>query len=361
MADTLKSIVDLSKFTFTAEQIRDINELVFDEVLHAPDLNLIHTLYPGIVYDREIGFITGGGLVGKKAQGCDPTPHDFAIGTRKVTWQPKPWEVFIDECAEDLMNTAAVYALNKSTRVDDLTDTDYMAIVVKVLMDAVRDFMYRIVWFGDTDAANYDRTNAPNGIITPSLDVGYFNLLDGFFKQLQTAVTASPELLVSIAANGKTTKTEQMAGMDADAAFELLQSMYFKAPLELRSSGAMQFIVTQSVTDGYQKYLIGKGIESTYTNLVKGVRSLEFLGVKVIALPIWDKMIQAYNDLGTTYYKPHRALLIEKENLAIGTPSEEAYGTADVWYDKTSRKNYVLLKDKIDAKLLNDKRFVYAQ
>ena len=42
-----KSIVDLSKFTFTAEQIRDINELVFDGVLHAPDLNYIHTLHPG--------------------------------------------------------------------------------------------------------------------------------------------------------------------------------------------------------------------------------------------------------------------------------------------------------------------------
>lgn len=361
MANTNKSVVDLSKFTFTAEQIRDINELVFDEVLHAPDLNLIHTMYPGIVYDREIGFITGGGLVGKKAQGCNPTPQDFTVGTRKVTWQPKPWEVFIDECAEDLQNTAAVYALNTGTRIDDLTDTDYMAIVVRVLMDAVRDFMYRIVWFGDTDAANYDKTNAPNGIITPGVDVDYFNLLDGFFKQLQVAVTATPSLLVTIAANGTATKEAQMTGMDADAAFKLLSAMYYKAPLELRGSGNMQFVVTQSVADGYQQYLLGKGIESTYNNTIKGVRTLEFLGIKVIALPIWDKMIQAYNDLGTTYYKPHRALLIEKANLAIGTPSEEAYGGADVWYDKTSRKNYVLLKDKIDAKLLNDKRFVYAQ
>ncbi|MCD8293684.1 MAG: hypothetical protein LUE27_00345, partial [Clostridia bacterium] len=148
--------LDLTNFTFTAEQIRDINELVFDEILHAPDLNAIHTLYTGIEYDKEIGFISGAGLVGKKAQGCDPETQDWNINTRKVTWTPKGWEIYLDECASDLENTAALYCMNKGTRIDDLTDTDYMAIYVQVLTDAVKDAMYRMVWFGDTAAANVD-------------------------------------------------------------------------------------------------------------------------------------------------------------------------------------------------------------
>lgn len=69
-------------------------------------------------------------------------------------------------------------------------------------------------------------------------------------------------------------------------------------------------------------------------------------------------MNQSYNDLGTTFYKPHRAVLVEQANLAIGTPSEEAFGEFDIFYDKRDRKNYVLLKDKFDAKLLNSGRIV---
>lgn len=419
-------IVNFSNFTFSAEQIRDINELVFDELLHAPELGFIHTLFSGIVYDKEIGFISGSGLVGKKGQGCSPETQDWDINTRKVLWEPKEWEVFIDECANDIKSTAAVYALNKGTRVDDLTDTDYMAIVVKVLADAVKDFMYRLAWYNDTDADNVDWEDLPTaaateqtagsaivgtvyegvasttagavrcaladgtvvyldgnaatgnavagkvyyskdtvhtiavndgGIITSGVDTGYFDIINGLWKQIFAAVAGGAKS-VAIAANAKTTKSEQLSSMDADAAYALLSAMYYKAPVEMRGKGTMRFLVTQSIADAYQQYLTGKGIESTYKNLVDGIQSLSFLGVPVIPMPIWDNMNQSFNDLGTTFYKPHRAVLVEQANLAVGTPSEEAFGEFDIWYDKTSRKNYVLLKDKFDAKLLNDGRIV---
>ena len=422
----MASIISFSAFTFTAEQIRDVNELVFDEILHAPDLNAIHTLFSGVEYDKEIGFITGGGLVGVADQGCSPTPQDFSVGTRKVTWQPKAWEVFVSECSSELANNAATYARNKGVRVDDLTDTDYMAIVVAVLTDSVKDFMYRLAWFNDTDADNVDWDNLPTaavseqtgaaivgtvyagvtssttgavrcslangtivylnsvaasgapaeattyytkdtthtiavndgGLITAGVDTDYFDLIDGYWKQLSVVASTHSELVVAVTANASTTKAAQLAAMNADAAYALLSSMYYAAPIEMRGSGKMRFLVTQSIADAYQQYLIGKGIESTYKNLVDGVQSLSFLGAQVIPMPFWDKMIRSYNDLGATYYKPHRALLVEQANLAIGTPSEEAYGAFDIWFDKTNRKNYVLIKDKFDAKLLNDRRLV---
>lgn len=350
----MASIVNFSTFSFSAEQIRDINELVYDELLHAPDIDFIHQMFSGIVYDKEIGFITGSGLVGIKGQGCSPTAQDWAVSTRKVVWEPKEWEVFISECADDIKETAAVYALNKGTRVDDLTDTDYMAIIVKVLADAVKDFMYRLIWMNDTAAANV----SASGIITNGVSTTYFDIIDGLFKQLETAVTGGAPS-VAITANAALTKALQLSGMTDTAAYQLLSDMYYASPVQMRGKGNMRFLVTQTIADAYQQYLTGKGIESTYKNLVDGVQSLNFLGVPVIAMPIWDNMIQAYNDLGTTFYKPHRAVLIEKANLAVGTPSEEAYGEFDIWYDKTSRKNYVLIKDKLDAKLLDDKRLVY--
>ena len=353
------NIIDLSKFTFTAEQIRDIRDLVFDEVLKAPELNELHEMFSGIVYDKEIGFITGGGLVGKAAQGCNPEAQDFKIGTRKVVWQPKTWEVIIDECATDLDNTCAVYCKNLGVRENDLTDTDYMAIVVQVLSEAIKKMLYRIIWLSDTDATNVSDEDTP-GLITDGVDVEYFNLIDGLFKQLQTAATAHPELLVTISANSQTTKATQMSGMTAEVAYQLLNDMYYKAPVVMRASGKMRFLVTQTIADAYQQYLTGKNIESTYKNLVDGVRSLKFLGVDVIPMPVWDEQIQAYFDQGSTkgYYKPHRAVLIEKANTAVGTPSDGVLEEVDVFYDKKSRINRMEASDKIDAKLLNDTRFV---
>lgn len=350
----MAKVIDLSKFTFTAEQIRDINELIFDEVLHAPDLAELHELYDGIVYDKEIGFITGSGLVGKAGQGCNPEAQDWAIGTRKVVWQPKTWEVIIDECGVDLENTCVVYAKNKGVKMHDLTDTDYAAIVVQVLGDAIKDMLYRLIWFGDTTAENV----SAGGQITNGIDTEYFTIIDGFWKQLMAAGTETPAQLIEIAANKETTKANQMSKMDGDTAYKLLSDMYYAAPVMMRNAGNMRFEVTQSVADAYQQYLTGKGIESEYKNLVDGVKALSFLGVPVIPVPIWDSMIQSYHDLGNTFFKPHRAVLIEKGNQAVGTPSTEALTEIDAFYDKMSRKNRFEATDKLDAKLLNDKRFV---
>ena len=429
---------DLAKFTFTAEQIRDINELVYEGIEKLPELSAIHQFYSGIVYDKEVGFITGGGLVGKKGQGCDPQTQDWKVNTRKVLWQPKEWEIFLDECAEDLKNTMVLYAMNKGTRVDDLTDTDYMAIVVEVLVGAVYKFMYRLIWMSDTDAEEVDYNEYPKaaateqtagsalvgtvylavtsstagavkcalangtiiylngeaatgnaesgktyyskdtehpvtvnegGYITEDVDPEYFDIIDGLFKQLRGLVAEDNKRGETIAANSQTSKADQMAYMTPERAYNLLSAMWYKAPIRLRNMKAdtnvenrPKFLVTQSIADAYEQYLIGKGIDRTFVNLVEGVQVLSFLGIPVVPMAIWDEMIQAYNDLGDTYFKPHRALLTTKSVLAVGTPNgERAYGEFDIWYDKTSRKNYILLKDKLDAKIANPDHFIYAE
>ena len=78
-------------------------------------------------------------------------------------------------------------------------------------------------------------------------------------------------------------------------------------------------------------------------------------------MPMWDANIQSYFDLGDTFDHPHRALLTQKSVIAVGTPSAKAFDEVDVWYDKTSRKNYILCKDKLDAKILSDVMLVYSE
>ena len=502
MANTSGTIeLDLSKFAFTAEQIRNINELVYEGIDRLPEISAIHQMWGGIIYDKEVGFITEGGLVGKKGQGCNPTAQDWKINTRKVLWQPKEWQIELAECAEDLKNTMVVYSMRTGTDIDDLTETDYMNIVAEVLIGAVYKMLYRIIWMNDTDADNVDfetlnvaalatltavptaaateqTTSSPlvgtvyevstaadkvkcaladgtviylaaeastgnaveghtyyskdaehkttpiegtvymgvakgtqgaqkctlsngtivylaadaasgvaqegksyysltgatqsvnaGGIITEDVDPTYFDIIDGLFKQLRGLVAEDNKRGITITANAQSSKADQLSYMTPDRAYALLSDMWYKAPLRLRNMKAdvnvenrPKFLVTQTIADAYEQYLLGKGIDRTYINLVEGVQVLSFLGIPVVPMGIWDEMIQSFNDLGDTYFKPHRALLTTKSVLAVGSPTQgQLFGELKIWYNVDEEKTKIRLKDKIDAKIANPDHFIYAE
>ena len=502
MANTSGTIkLDLSKFSFGPEEIRDINKLVYEGIERLPEISAIHQMWGGIIYDKEVGFITEGGLVGKKGQGCNPTPQDWNIGTRKVLWKPREWQVELAECAEDLKNTMVVYSMRTGTDIDDLTETDYMNIVAEVLIGAVYKMLYRIIWMNDTDAENvdfetlavaavasltavptaaatsqttgealvgtvyevstaankvkcsladgtviylsptastgtaveghtyyskdtenkttpiegtvymgvvkgtlgaqkctlsngtivylaadaatgvaqegktyYSKTGATldvngGGIITDGVDTEYFDIIDGLFKQLRGYVAENDRRGYVITANSQASKEAQMSQMTPEAAYALLTGMWYKAPMKLRNMKAdtnvenrPKFLVTQSIADAYEQYLVGKNIAPTYVNLVEGVQVLSILGVPVVPMPIWDEMIQSFNDLGDTYYKPHRALLTTKSVLAVGSPTQgQLFGELKIWYNVDEEKTKIRIKDKIDAEVANPDHFIYAE
>lgn len=350
MATTL----DFTSFEFTAEQIRDINELLFDEILEAPEITLICTLYPGIVFDKEIGFIGEGGLVGVKGQGCNPTPQEWKIGTRSVTWTPRSWEILIEECWKDLEATAAVYSLNTGVDIADFTTTDYYAIVVQVLSVAIKKFIIRLIWFNDEDAANV----ADGGIITNGVDVKYFNILNGLWKQLLAQITANPKQRVTITENAGATYAAQQ--LTPEQAAKYLQQLKYQAPILLRGKENAIVPLTQAFYDAWEMYLQGKELESTYTNLIDGRKVLKAYGMTLIPMPIWDEMISMFEDTGTKLNNPHRALFVTKEVLAVGVDGDDSFEKMNSWYNKDERTVKTELMGKADAKLLNPAMFQLA-
>jgi hypothetical protein len=346
--------IDLSNFTFTAEQIRDINELVFDEVTQAPEITLITTLYPGIVFDKEIGFIGEGGLVGVAGQGCNPQPQQWNIGTRKVVWTPKSWEILLAECWKDLEATCVVYALKTGVDVADFTTTDYYAIVAQVLSIAIKKFIIRLIWFNDLDAENV----TDGGIITDGVDVDYFNILDGLWKQLITQVSANPAQRVVITENaGASYATQELL---PDKAKAYLQGLKYKAPIKLRNKQGAFIACTQSVYDAWEQYNQGKELESMYANLLDGTKVLKAFGVPLIPMPIWDEMIAEFENTGTKLHNPHRALFVIKDVLAVGVDGEDSFDMMNVWYNRDTREVKTELMGKADAKVLDPAMFQLA-
>lgn len=350
----MASGLDLSTLTFSTEEVRDINVLVFDEVMKAPDMQLIHTIFPDIVFNKEVGFLGEGGMIGKATSGCSITATEWKVGSRKITWVPKDWGFLIELCFADLETTAAVYALNKGVEISDLTQTEYAAIMVEFLAVAIRKFIYRVVWFGDTAADNI----ANGGDITDGVDATFFTLLDGLFKQMDTQVTANPAQGVSIAENaGLTYATQVMVDANVQG---YLSKIYYQADIRLRSMPDNFILCTQSVYDSYQRSLMADKIESTYKNLTEGISVLTYNGIPLIPMQIWDELIQANNDTTAKWVSPNRAVFTNKKVLGIAVDSTTSFENLKIWLDDETDKTKMKARGKIDAKLQNPLFFTYA-
>lgn len=423
----MAAILDFSKFSFSAEEIRAVKELLFDEVIASPEIDMLHTLYPGIVYDKEVGFIGRGGLVGVAGQGCEPTPQEYSIGTRKVKWTPKGWEILIAQCASDLEATAAVYSLKAGVEYDDFTSSDYMNIVLEVLSQSIKEFIIRLVWFSDVDTENIvvesvptaavtvqttgeaivgtvyagvtsetsgavkcalanktvvylaaaaatgnavegtvyyskDTVNKINlftgGQLTPGVDVDYFTILDGFFKQMAIQVVAKPKQRVIISENAGATYTDQELPSDKIQGY--LKPLIYGADMVLRGKKEAKIFCTQSFYDSYEQSLAGVALETMYANMVNGQKTLTYKGVPLVPIPLWDSIIAQYYNNGEKLINPHRAVFTIKDVLAVGVDSEKSFGELDVWYNKDTRQVKIEGKGKADAKLLNPALFQIA-
>jgi hypothetical protein len=351
----MAAILDFSKFTFGVEEIRAVKELLFDDVVASPEIDLLHTVYPNIVYDKEIGFIGKGGLVGIAHQGCDPTPQDYNIGTRVVKWEPKAWEILIAQCAKDIEATAAVYSLKAGVELDDFTSSDYINIIVEVLAVSVKEFIIRLAWFSDKSVANVKN----GGILKDGVNTAYFNIIDGLFKQIDTQITANSTQKITITENAGASYAAQ-ALKPENVLNTYLPQLVFNADLTLRANANAFIPCTQSFYDAYSRSLQGTTIESLYTNLVDGQKTLTYNGIPLFPIPIWDTMIKSYFDNGTKLYNPHRALYIVKDNIAVGVDSTSSFGDMDIWYNKDERRVKIEAKGKADAKLLNPVQFQIA-
>lgn len=347
----MASILDFTKFNFSVEEIRAVKELVFDEVLASPEIDLLHTVYPGIVYDKEIGFIGKGGLVGVAGQGCDPTPQGWNIGTRVVKWEPKSWEILIEQCATDLEATAGIYSMKTGVDRFDFTSTDYMNIIVEVLTQSVKEFIIRLVWFNDVDAKNV----TDGGQITDGIGVKYFNILNGFFKQMEIQVTAKPSQRVAIAENAGADYTAQK--LDKTKVQGYLESLVFGADILLRNNANGKIYCTQSFYDGYAKSLAGDKLESMFTILQNGIKTLSYNGVPLLPIPTWDIIIASYYNNGTKLVNPHRAVYTTKDIVAVGVDAESSFGDMEIWYNRDSRKVKIESMGQADAKLINPAMF----
>lgn len=342
-------IINPASLTFNGQECKSISEALFADTFKKPDFELFHTVVQGIVAKQQIAILGNFGLIGKKSAGCSPVDQGNTATVSEKFWNPETIQMRDETCWNDLKATFFVWGMGKGIEVADLTKGDFAMFLMEKYPDAIKEAVYRIAWLGDTAAD----TVANGGVLKNGTDKTYFNILNGFWKQLVTIATADTTKRVTITENAGANYAAQ--ALAAGAAVTYMRTAYQNADKRLKSNPNACFILSDSMVDNYQTYL-----ETQVTNttgmmyLENGVPTFKYRGIPVYRFDFLDRYVQTYMDNGTKYSNPHRMVLTTKDNMQVGVDSINALSEVDIFYDKPSKKTYVDAMFKLDAKVVQD-------
>ena len=348
-----------SNLSVAQKDIRDLKELIPMSLFQDEDFNKYVTLRK-VQNGDPVGLIGDLDDVGIAGAGCDPTYADTGIANAQKRWALGDWEIPIKICYEALKGTIAEYQLKSGTEVADLTSTEFMSYILRPALErAIRQMIWRMGWFGDTAADNI----ASGGIITAGVDKKLFKACDGFWKKLYAIGTANAAQLTAIAANTATsgspavinTAAQKAAILTQGVATGIFDSILMDADPRITADGDAVILCTKALADALT-YDVKKSnnLIMPWEKIFDGVKVGEYGGVKVVAISIWDRMINAYENTGTYANKPYRAVYTNVKNLQVGTNADSLISDLDVWFDHKERRNYIYATGKIGTMVLED-------
>jgi hypothetical protein len=342
-------ILDPSDLTFNGQEARDIGEAVIESIFENPAVADLMTVYDGIVTKKQIPFLGTLSKITKKDAGCGSGVSSNNIPMTEKFWEPENLKIWLQLCAEDLLNSFWVYAQKLGMDRSDVTGTTIASFVVERMTAAAQEDLLRIIWFNDKDAENVD----DGGVITDGVSITDYNIIDGLWKQIFAVVAGDASRLSTIAENALLTKTAQMA-LAANRAFNTFQKMINAADARLKSAPDKIIICTSSLLDNYASYLESQGSDASFIRIENGYSTLRYRNITIYGMDFWDRTIQSDFDNGTTYDLPHRALMTTKMNLAVGSDKLADAETFKVYYSEDTELNNFKGKYRVDAKIMQD-------
>lgn len=345
--------LNFAEFTPPAHEVAKMSELIFLDIIRDGNIKELFTFLTGQENGKKVGLVTGFGLLGKTDEGCDSNYDDNIIGGSEEEWEIKRWAIKEALCYEDLEGTIAAYALREGVNVGDLSETEYMTLVVEpALRKAIEELILRLAFFGN-------KTISQANLKSPA-KVENFNTIDGVWKRIFDGVAAGTISKTDIVANTKTTIAAQKEAMRADGvATKIIEDILADAPAELQQS-EQKLIMTLEMWNAWKNDVRrnNKGSEGQWESLFAGVKKGEIDGVTTYVVPFLDKIIKTYEVNETNsgaWNKPYRVILTAKENnLLLGTTNtQENFDTIDIFFDKKDDKTYIKAKDTLGAMILS--------
>lgn len=352
----LESVANLTKDNGAVKNLRDL--LVMTN-FQDEELEKFFTFRQRVQNGEKLGWIGEMDEIGWTGASCNPEYTTPQIAAAEKTWEIGKWSAPLKWCYEEFENTVAEYALKAGTEIGDLTSTDIMDVVIyPALKDAINRMFWRIIWFGDKNAANI----ADSGVITAGMDVDLFKPADGLWKRLFAVATANATQRVTIAANQETTYAEQMSEIkEPGVAIGIFDALLENADPRIATMEGAGLFVTKSLADALTKDLKREYKEIlTWEQIFDGVKVATYNGIPVYSISVWDRMIQKYQNNGTTLNLPHRAFFGSAKNIFVGSPANEVISDLEIWFNQDERTTKVYSAGKLGTLLGEDNLFQIA-
>ena len=347
-------MINWNQFTVPNGAITDLRELLFLTVYDDPDIDLTISNETGVHNGKKLGYINDMGDVGTSGGGCDPTYTKVNITGIQKEWELGDWEIAKELCYDELENTIAEDSMNTGTDRADLQDTPYWDVVLMPLLErAIKEMFWRIVWFGDKDAANI----ADGGLLKAGINPKLFNMCDGLWKRLQAIIAANDKQHTEIAANSATTYLAQKNGiLTPGTAIKIFDTMLSDADSRIFDDPNSAIFCTNTLFKALRTDIVERYGRTTmpFENVGTGITLSEYDGRKIIALDIWDRMIGKYEDNGTVLNCPHRAIVCSPKNLFVGTNDKDKIAKLSVSFNEKDQKNYIYAASKIGTLIGED-------
>lgn len=304
-------------------------DLFFKPTLNSPALTDIFTVDTGSADKKQYHIAPVMNKVLKPYTGCDQavTGSQYSITSKSI--QLKPFEMYEGWCKDDFTkqllgqyNILAQEWLKTGTESFDPAGTPVDRIIIQALKDALRRDIFRRVSFARSGNSSAD-----------------WNQITGFWTSLIDQSGASNYCVYRY---GSALGTAALA---AGTALTYLQGIYNNSSNLLKQqaidSGRGQFLVTRSVWENYYDSLVAAGNVSAdqYNNLQRGITKLEYKGIPVIPVTIWDDFLaDSTNPLYST--TRHLIAFTLKDNHILGVENTADLGKIDSWFEKKDNKRY---------------------
>jgi hypothetical protein len=342
-------ILNPADLTFNGQEAKDIGEAVIESIFENPAVADLMTVYDGIVTKKQIPFLGTLSKITKIDAGCGSGVSANNIPMTEKFWEPENLKIWLQLCAEDLLNSFWVYAQKLGMDRSDVTGTTIASFVVERMTAAAQEDLLRIIWFNDKAADNV----SGGGVITNGVSLTDYNIIDGLWKQIFDVVTATPARKIAISENAGANKAAQL-NLAAGKALTTFQKMIAAADSRLKSAPDKILLCTTTLLENYATYLESQGADASFIRIENGYSTLRYRNITIYGIDFWDRTIQADFDNGTTYDLPNRALLTTKMNLAVGSDRLADSESFKVYYSEDTELNNFKGKYRVDAKLLQD-------
>lgn len=303
----------------------NFNELFLEPIFRDSDLMQFRVI-PNVKFKMNLYTADALSCIVQKYTGCgDAESGTFAVNDKVIT--AGRMRVAVSQCQDEFFGSYLEESFRNGINVFNLEGTALMDTILQNVRNGISRDVVRLAWWGDTAEAGSS--------------AACYNSTDGWWKLFEANTDIGTTRKVAIG-NGAIT---------AAASLTALRAIWTSAPSALQgvANNEKAIFVSRSIYEGYLESIEDLGNAEGFSQLVDGSMKVYFRGVEIVPMYDWDVAITQ-----TGNADDNRIAYVAKQNLAVGTDTNDPEGEMKMFYDDLTEKVYVRAYFKLGFQFLHE-------